>query len=164
MISKSTICFNSFYNLGFKVRSIFLTGVTTGVTLTFISILWVFLIVPISPKQTENSYKICSSLAFTTEIHFFRFRSKWSFLCFRVSEHFPCTWILEFLYVDNFMFTGQRSGSGPDFFKIVKGLTLHWALVSILHETGIQFKGRIIDQLEFSFLEFWIQIVSIKNS
>ena len=51
--------------------------------------------------------------------------SKWSFLCFRVSEHSPSTRILELLYADNFMFTGQRLGSGSNFFKIVKGITLH---------------------------------------
>ena len=49
------------------------------------------------------------------------------------------------------MFTGQRSGSGSNFFKIVKGVTLHRALVSILYETGIPFEGRVIDQSEFSF-------------
>ena len=43
--------------------------------------------------------------------------SKWSFLCFRVSEHFPSTGILELLYADNFMFTGQRLGSGSIFFQ-----------------------------------------------
>ena len=51
--------------------------------------------------------------------------SKWSFLCFRVSQHFPSTGILKLLYEDNFMFTGERSGSGSNFFKIVKGITLH---------------------------------------
>ena len=60
------------------------------------------------------------------------------------------------------------------FFKISKGITLHWAPVSILYETGIPFKcSRVIDQSEFSFMicfvsiisgEFWILIVPIKNS
>ena len=50
--------------------------------------------------------------------------SKWS-LCFRVSEHFPSTGFLELLYADNFMLTGQRSSSGSNFFKIVKGIRLH---------------------------------------
>ena len=101
-------------------------------TLSLISKWWVFFRVPISLKQSENSNKNCSSLTFTTEICFIRFRfslvanprigtdfeltkinetSKWSFLCFRVNEHFPSTGILE-LYVDNFMFLGQRSSSG----------------------------------------------------
>ena len=71
--------------------------------------------------------------------------SKWFFLCFRVSEHFPSMGVLELLYADNFMFTGQRSGSGSNFFKIVKGVTLHWAPVSILYEIGIPLKGRVID-------------------
>ena len=68
------------------------------------------------------------------------------------------------------MFTGQRSGSGSNFFKIVKGITLHWAPVSILYETEILLEGRVIDQSEFSFLiwltsaESWILTVSIKNS
>ena len=31
--------------------------------------------------------------------------SKWSFLCFRVSENFPSTGNLELLYADNFIFT-----------------------------------------------------------
>ena len=68
------------------------------------------------------------------------------------------------------MFTGQRSGSGSNFFKIVKGITLHWAPVSILYETGIPFEGRVNDQSEFSFLiwsvcaESWILTVSVKNS
>ena len=44
--------------------------------------------------------------------------SEWSFLC--LSEHFPITGILELLYVDNYMFTGQRLG-----FQIVKGITFH---------------------------------------
>ena len=50
--------------------------------------------------------------------------SKWSLLCFRVSEHFPSTEILELLYPDNFMLTGQRSGSESTLSKIVKGITL----------------------------------------
>ena len=41
------------------------------------------------------------------------------FLCIRVSEHFPSTGIWESLYADNFMFTGQGSSSGSNFFKIV---------------------------------------------
>ena len=128
MLSKSAIRFNFFSNLGFKGRGTFLTGVTLGVTLSLISIWWVFFRVPFSPKQPENSDKNCSSLTFTTEVCFIRFRlllvanlrigadlesatinkaSKRSFLWFRVSEHFPSTWILELLH---FMFTGQRSG------------------------------------------------------
>ena len=51
--------------------------------------------------------------------------SKWSFLYFRVNEHFSSPQILELLYVDNFMFTGQKLGTGSNFFKIVKGKTLH---------------------------------------
>ena len=68
------------------------------------------------------------------------------------------------------MFTEQRSGSGSNFFKIVKGIKLHWAPVSILYETGIPFEGRVIEQSEFSFLiylicaESWMLTVSIKNS
>ena len=95
--------------------------------------------------------------------------SKWFFLCFRVSEHFPSTGVLELLYADNFMFTGQRSGSGSNFFKTVKEIMLQWALVSILYETGIPSKGRVIDQSDFSFLiwlicaEYWILTISIKN-
>ena len=50
--------------------------------------------------------------------------SKWPFLCFRVSDHFQSTGILELLYADNFMFTGQRSGSGSNFFKIIGGIYL----------------------------------------
>ena len=80
---------------------IFLTGVTTGVTLSLIAIWRVFFRVSISPKQSENSDRNCSSLTFTAEICFIRFRlslvaypiatsesttinetSKWSFLCF----------------------------------------------------------------------------------
>ena len=82
-------------------------------------------------KQAENSDKNFSSLTFTAEIRFIKFIfllvantrigthfesttinkiSIWFFLCFRVSEHFPITGILEFLYADNSMFTGQRSG------------------------------------------------------
>ena len=67
------------------------------------------------------------------------------------------------------MFTGQRLGSGSNFFKIVKGITLHWAPVSILYETGIPFEGRVIGKLEFSFLiwlicaEFRILTVSLKK-
>ena len=41
--------------------------------------------------------------------------SKWSFLCFRVNEHFPSMGILELLYADNFMFTEQRSDLGSKF-------------------------------------------------
>ena len=48
--------------LDFKARGIFLTGVTSGVTLSSISIYWVFLSVPISPKQSENPDKNYSSL------------------------------------------------------------------------------------------------------
>ena len=72
MISKSTIRFNSFSNFGFKARDIFLTGVTTGVTLSLISIWWVFFRVPISPKQSENSDKNCSALTLMAEISFIR--------------------------------------------------------------------------------------------
>ena len=106
MISKSTIRFNSFSNFVFKARGIFLTGVTTEVTLSLISIWWVFFRVHISLKQSENSDKNCSSLIFAAEIRFVRFRlslvanpitgtdfesatinetSKWFFWCFRVS-------------------------------------------------------------------------------
>ena len=74
MISKWTIRFNSFTNFSFKARGIFLTGVITGVTLSLISIMWIFLRVPISPKQSENSDKNCSSLKFTAEICFIRLR------------------------------------------------------------------------------------------
>ena len=38
-------------------------------------------------------------------------------LFFRGSLHFPSTAILELLYVDNFMFSGKRSGSGSIFFQ-----------------------------------------------
>ena len=51
--------------------------------------------------------------------------SKWSFLCFRVSEHFPGMGILELLYVDNFMSFGQRSCSESSIFKIGKGIIIH---------------------------------------
>ena len=76
---------------------------------------------PISTIQSENSdQKLFRNMA---EILFIRFRlslidnpkmgtgfelttinqtSKWSFLCFRVSGHFPSTGILELLCVDNF--------------------------------------------------------------
>ena len=87
--------------------------------------------------------------------------SKWFFLCVRVSMG-----ILELLYVGNFMLTGQRLCSGSNFFKIVKGITLHWVLASVLYETGIP----IINQSEFSFLNWWIftefriLIVSIRKS
>ena len=50
------------------------------------------------------------------------------------------------LYVDNFMFTRLRLDSGSNFFKIVKGIKLHWAPESILYETGIPSEGRVIDQ------------------
>ena len=97
-------------------------------------------------KQSENPDKTFSSLTSTAEIRFTKFRfsvvdnprrgsnfesttkketSKWSFLCFRVSEHFPSTGILELLYVDNLMFTGRRSDSGSNFFKVVKETRLH---------------------------------------
>ena len=134
-------------------------------------------------KQSENLDKIFSSLTSTAEIRFIRFRfsvvdnprtgsdfesttkketSKWSFLCFRVSEHFPSTGILELLYVDNLMFTGRRSGSGSNFFKVAKETKLHSAPVSILYETRISFESRVIEQSDFSFLiwliyaKFWI--------
>lgn len=102
--------------------------------------------VRISPKQSENSDKNCSSLMLTAEIRFVRFRlslvdnprigtdfepttinetSKSSFLRFRVNKHFPNTGIFKLLYAKNFMFTGQRPGSGSKFFKIVNGTTLH---------------------------------------
>ena len=67
------------------------------------------------------------------------------------------------------MFTKQRSGSGSNFFKIVKGIALHWSPVSILYETEIPFEGRVIDQSKFSFLiwwiraELWILTAPIKN-
>ena len=80
---------------------IFLTGVTTGVALSLTAIWRVFFRVSISPKQSENSDRNCSSLTFTAEICFIRFRlslvaypiatsesttinetSKWYFLCF----------------------------------------------------------------------------------
>ena len=51
--------------------------------------------------------------------------SKWSLLCFRVSEHFPSMEILGLLYVDNFMSFGQRSCSGSSIFKIAKGIIIH---------------------------------------
>ena len=167
LISKSTIRFNSFSNFSFKARGTFLTGVTTRVALSLISKWWVFLRVPISPKQSENSNKSCPWLTFTAEIHFIMFTlslvanlrigtdielttinetSKWSFLCFRASKHFPNTVILELIYVENLMFTGQKSGSGSNFFKIVNGIRLHWAPISILYETEIPFEGRVIDQ------------------
>ena len=97
-------------------------------------------------KTIKNSDKNCSSLTITAEICFTRFRlslianpridkdfelttinktSKWSFLYFRVNEHFPSPGILELLYVDYFMFTVQKPGSGSNFFKIVNGKTLH---------------------------------------
>ena len=69
--------------------------------------------------------------------------------------------------MDNFTFTEQKPGSGSNFFKVVKGIALYWAPVSILCETGIPFEGRVIDQSECSLLiwlicvEFWILIVSI---
>ena len=91
-----------------------------------------------------------------------------SFLCFRVSEHFPSTWVIALLFAYNFMFTGQRLCSGSNFFKFVKGIALHWALVSILYETGISFDGKVTDQSKFSMLiwliyaEFSILIVSVK--
>ena len=53
------------------------------------------------------------------------------------------------------MLTGQRSGSGSIFFKIVKAITLHSAPVLRLYETGIPFEGRVIDQSKFSFL-IWL--------
>ena len=95
--------------------------------------------------------------------------SKWIFLCFRVSEHFQGSGILELLYADNFMFMGQRSSLGSNFFKIVTGITLLWATVSVLYGTGIPFEGRVIGQSEFSSLiwlicaESWVLKVSIKN-
>ena len=116
VISKSTIHFNSFSNLSLRASGAFLTRITTEVTLSFISIWWVFLRDPISPKESQNSDKICSLLTFMAEIRFVRFRyslvdnprigtdfelttinetSKWSFLCFRVSEHFPTTKIFK---------------------------------------------------------------------
>ena len=50
------------------------------------------------------------------------------------------------------MFARQRLGSQSNFFKIVKGRTLYWALVSILYETGILFKGRVVDQSKLIWL------------
>ena len=64
------------------------------------------------------------------------------------------------------MFTGLWSGQ--TFSKLLKVITLHWAPVSILYETGIPFEGGVTDQSKFSFLiwliyvEFWILTVSIK--
>ena len=116
MISKSTICFN----FGFKARGIFLTGVNTGVTLSLIPIWCVCFRVPISPEQYKNSDKNCSSLTITAEMCFTRFRlslianpridrdfelttinktSKWSFLHFRVNEHFPSPGILDYMWI-----------------------------------------------------------------
>ena len=44
--------------------------------------------------------------------------SKWSSLCLGVNKHFPInTIILKLLYVDKFMFTGQRSGSQDQTFS-----------------------------------------------
>ena len=86
----------------------FLIRVNTGVTLSFISIWQVFFRVSIFSKQLESSDKSCSSLTFTVEIRFIRFRlslvdnpristdfesttinetSKWSFLSFRLYVH-----------------------------------------------------------------------------
>ena len=44
--------------------------------------------------------------------------SKYSFSCCIVIEHFPSIGILEFLYANNFMFTGQRLGSTSVFSKL----------------------------------------------
>ena len=77
---------------------------------------------------------------------------KWSFLCFRVREHFPSTGILELLYADNSTFTGQMSGSGSNFCQR-NNVTLRSSI--ILYETGMPFEGRVIGQSEFSFL-IWL--------
>ena len=164
MISKSTSHFNSFSNFNFKMKSIFLTGITTGVTLSLISIWWVFFRVLISPKQSENSDKNCSLLTFTAEIRFIQLKrslvanprigtgfestiinktSNWSLFSFIVIQHFPSTGILELLYVDNFMFVGQMSGSGSEIYKIVKEVMLYWAPALILYETWIPFEGSL---------------------
>ena len=74
IIFKSTICFNCCSNLAFKVRGIFLAGVTRGATLSLISIWSVFLRLHISPKQSGNSHKNCLLFMFTTEINFIRFK------------------------------------------------------------------------------------------
>ena len=139
MISKSTIRFNSFSNFGFKARGIFLTGVTTGVTLSLISI-WYFLKFLFLQNNQKTQTKTVHHLHLQQKC-FIRFRlslvansrigtdfesttrnkiSKWSFLYFGVSEHFPSTRILELLHADNFMFTGQRLGSGSNFSKLSK--------------------------------------------
>ena len=87
--------------------------------------------------------------------------SKWTFL----SKE-----ILELLSADNSVFTEQRSGSGLNFFNIFKKVKLHWAPVSILHETGIPLEVSVIDQSEFPFFiylictEFRKLIVLIENS
>ena len=77
MISKSTIRFNSISYFGFKAKGIFLTGITTVVTLSLISIWWVFFRVLISPKQSENSDKNCSLLTFTAEIRLSSLNVHW---------------------------------------------------------------------------------------
>ena len=66
--------------------------------------------------------------------------------------------------MDNFAFTGQKSGSGSNFFKVVKGIALYWAPVSILCETGIPFEGRVIDQSECWPISRVLNINSFNNS
>ena len=46
--------------------------------------------------------------------------SKWSFLCFRVSEHSPSTRILELLYANNFMFLDRGRVQDQTFSKLPK--------------------------------------------
>ena len=123
MVFKSTVSFNSFSDLGFKAgvfsnRSYFRDNIT--LISKYGEYFWGFLFLQ-NNQKTQTKY--CSSLTFMSEIRFIRFRlslvddnprigtdfesakinktSKWPFLCFRVSGHFPSTGISELLHMDN---------------------------------------------------------------
>ena len=76
--------------------------------------------------------------------------SKWSFWCFRVSEHFPSTRILKLLYADNIIFTG-RSRFMVKLFQNCRRNDVALSSGIIFVWNRIPFEGRVIDQSEFLF-------------
>ena len=72
LVSKSTIRFNSFSNLRFAAKGIFLTWVITGVTVSSILIWRVFLVLSLqqNKKKSDKNYWL---FMFTVEIRFIRF-------------------------------------------------------------------------------------------
>ena len=134
-----TICLSSFSSFGLSTCGTLRTGITTGLTLPFISIWWVAFKVPISPKQSWNSEKNVSLFVSIQQILFISCKclfvfnprigtesesttinetlKEW-FLWSRVNEDLPTTRIFEPLYADNLTFTGWRSGLGDIFSKL----------------------------------------------